>query len=851
MRYLRYVLYSLGALVLLLIVAIGIVFATFDPNEYKPRIVQLVKDRTGRTLSIGDIALNVFPKLGVRTGKLSLSERAGGGEFAHLESAQVYVALLPLLTKRLVVDEVRVDGARANLIKFANGSTNFEDLAKAAETPPPASAAPPSGRAIELDVAGVRVTNSRVTWQDRTSGTDLAVHIVELKTGRLADKRPSDIRLSATVQGDRPRLDLRIGLVSTLTFDLEGQRNRLQNLSANVEGTALDFSAIDVKVRGDLETHGAQQRVALSELRLEGKAARGNHRYNLDLSAPALEATPEALAVQGLALSASGSLGTMQLTQSSIKAPTVRVNLARNQVLVEGLSVSAKAKLSEDSVDLGLSAPRLQVTPESAGGESVVLTVKLDGTQRKVEASIRAAGLEGSARALKIASLALELDATLQDNAVKGRLTTPVTGNLETKVFELPKVAGDFNVTGPTLPGKNLRVPLRGLLRADLGKERVYADIATRFDESNIKAKGGIAGFAAPAYDFDVGIDVLNVDRYRAAEQKQAAPAQGPQREGPIDLSALKGLNLKGEVRIGRLQASNVKANDVRVSLRAHDGELEVDPVSANLYEGTAKGAIAVDANGNKFALNQTLTGVAIGPLLRDAVQKDVLEGKGSVTLAVNTHGATVGELKRALDGTARTALRDGAVKGIDLAGAVRRVKSKLSGGDVEGTAGTGEKTDFSEMSASFTIRQGVARNEDLDLKSPFLRVTGSGAVDIAQSTLDYVVKASVVGSMAGQGGKELSELRGLTIPVRVAGPFDKLGYKVQFSQMVRGSTKEQLDAAKRKGKEALEGLLNGDSEAEAEPQQPLQGEGGEPTEPAPPKRSKDELKKKLKDLLR
>ena len=125
--------------------------------------------------------------------------------------------------------------------------------------------------------------------------------------------------------------------------------------------------------------------------------------------------------------------------------------------------------------------------------------------------------------------------------------------------------------------------------------------------------------------------------------------------------------------------------------------------------------------------------------------------------------------------------------------------------------------------------------------------------MDIAQSTLDYVVKASVVGTMAGQGGKELSELRGLTIPVRVAGPFDKLGYKVQYSQIVRGSTKEQLDAAKRKGKEALEGLLNGDRDAaaEAEPQQPLQGEGGEPAEPAAPKRSKDELKKKLKELLR
>jgi AsmA protein len=859
--------------VLLLVAAIGVLVATFDPNDYKPRIVQLVKDKTGRTLSVaGDIGLKVFPKLGVQLGKLSLSERDGGGEFAHLEAAQVYVALLPLLASRVVVDEVRVDGLRANLIKFEDGSTNFDDLAKGGQPPSdtPKPSETPAGRPIEIDVDGIRVTDSRLTWQDRASGNDLAVHIAELKTGRIADKHPTDIQLSAAVQGAQPRLDLRMGLSGTLTFDLGQQLYRLQDLAAKLEGAAMDFSGIAVRMQGDLEALAAQQRVAISDLRLEGKAVRGTNRYNLDLSAPAIESTPEALAVEGLSLAATGSLGAMQLTQSSVKAPTLRVNLARNQVLVEGLSLSAKVRQDGDNLDVGLNAPRLQVTPDNAGGESMVLSLKLDGAQRAAAATVRVSGLEGSARALKIASLALELDARQQDNAIKGRLTTPVIGNLETRVFELPKLAGDFTVTGPTLPGKRLQVPLSGLVRADLGKERVVGDIATRFDQSNIKAKGGMTGFAAPAYDFDVAIDALNLDKYRAPEKKEApekqetTTAQGPQRDEPIDLSALKGMNLKGEIRIGRLQAANVKAANLRVSLRARDGKLDIDPLSANLYQGTVKGAIGVDANGNRFAVNQTLTGVAIGPLLRDAVQKDILEGKGSVALNVTARGATVSELMRALDGTARTVLRDGAVKGIDLAGAVRRVKTRLTGGDVEGSAAQGEKTDFSEMSASFTIRQGVARNEDLDLKSPFLRVTGSGEVDIPQSRLDYVVKTSVVGTMAGQGGKELSELHGLTIPVRVSGPFDKLGYKVQFSQMVRGTTKEQLEAAKRAGKEAVEGAARGKLEAllggrgapaEAKDGQPG-GEQAQQLAPKPPqderpKRPEDELKTKLKELLR
>ena len=136
MRYLKYTLYAVAAVVVLLAVAIGIIAATFDPNSYKPQIIQLAKDRTGRTLTIdGDIKLKIFPKLGAQVGKVALSERGSDKEFARLEAAQVYLALLPLLSKQVVVDEVRVDGLRASLVKFKDGTTNFADLGEEGAAP--------------------------------------------------------------------------------------------------------------------------------------------------------------------------------------------------------------------------------------------------------------------------------------------------------------------------------------------------------------------------------------------------------------------------------------------------------------------------------------------------------------------------------------------------------------------------------------------------------------------------------------------------------------------------------------------------------------------------------------------
>ena len=865
MKILKYALYALGAVVALLVVAVLIITATFDPNQYKPQIVQLVKDETGRTLAIvGDIKLKLFPKIGAQVGKVTLSERGSDQTFAGVETAQVFVALLPLLSKHVVVDEVRLDGLTANLVKLKDGTTNFSDLAGGAksEPKPQTKPAPPGGPApVNLDISGVRITNAHVTWKDQTNGNDVALDLTELKTGRIAEDIPSKVEMNLAIKGAQPKLDLKAALSGVLTFNLAKQHYGFKSLDANLQGAALAYRGIAVTLKADVDADGAAQHVRIVQLTLDGKAAQGSNSYNVKLSAPTIESSPELLAVDGLAGTASAVLGALQLTDSDFKAPHLRVNLAGQTVALEGLALNAKGKSGADNVEIHLQAPKLDVSPEHAKGESATLTAKLDGAQRNANVVVKLSGAEGSAKALKIAAFSVDVDARQQDNTIKGTLGTPITGNLETKVFELPRIVADFTVGGPTIPQKSMKVPLSGWVRADLGKEGVAADLTTKFDQSNIKAKLGLEKFAAPAYTFDVVIDQLNVDKYMPPKEKAPAGGSKPESKGkepekPIDLSALKDLNLDGKLKVGQLQVDNIKAANVRVDLKAHNGRLDVNPLAATMYQGTVAGALMVNANTNQYAAQQKLTGISIGPLLRDAANKDVLEGKGNVTLDVTTKGTLVSELKRALNGTARMELRDGAIKGIDLAGAVRAVKSKLGGQDAEGSGSQKEKTDFSELSASFALKNGVAHNEDLSLKSPFLRVTGAGDVDIAADSVNYVVKTGVVASMAGQGGKELGDLKGLSIPVRVSGPFDALKYKVEFSQMTRGASQEALketarEALRESVKKQLDkgqlkdlGKLLGNEQKSGT-------QSGDTGANQPAKRPEDQVKDRLRGLLR
>jgi AsmA protein len=219
-----------------------------------------------------------------------------------------------------------------------------------------------------------------------------------------------------------------------------------------------------------------------------------------------------------------------------------------------------------------------------------------------------------------------------------------------------------------------------------------------------------------------------------------------------------------------------------------------------------------VNADGNVVAMRENLVGVSINPLMKDLADKDLIEGHGDVRLDISTRGNTVAAMKKALGGSAAVALRDGAIKGINLAQSFREAKALISGKqDAIQQARISDKTDFTEMTASFRITNGVARNDDLAAKSPFLRLGGSGDIDIGNGRLDYLAKASVVGTSGGQGAKGLDQLQGVTIPVRATGPFDKLSYKIEYGAIAEGALKAKVDEKKEELKQrAKDELLKG-----------------------------------------
>src|SRR5467141_3383935 len=396
-----------------------------------------------------------------------------------------------------------------------------------------------------------------------------------------------------------------------------------------------------------------------------------------------------------------------------------------------------------------------------------------------------------------------------------GRIASGVPGKLSLSArVEATQPKADYQVR---LSG-DYRLNFEKQTFAFSGVDLKISDAAPGSKAPPLSLKGDVEFDASPqAIRFTLAADQVNLDRYLpppppkpGAGAPKGANVSWAKPEEPIDLSALKALNLKGDLKIERLIASNVKLERVHLGVKAAGGKVDAEPLTADLYQGKLSGAASANANTNRFALKADLGGVTLGPLLKDALNNDLLEGRGSVALDVQTGGATVSAMKKALSGNASLALRDSSLKGVNLGELLRKAKSlRGSNPPAEQGATPAERTDFTELGASFLIRNGVAHNDDLSAKSPLLRLAGSGDIDIGANSIDYLVKASVVASSGGQGGKELAELRGVTVPVKITGPLDAPRFRADLGAADGDAVKQRAEEKlKERVQDRLKGLL-------------------------------------------
>ncbi|MEZ9596286.1 AsmA family protein [Shewanella sp. 10N.261.52.F9] len=207
MKFLKWFFITLLGLVLALVLYVTVIF---DPNDFKPQIVDLVKEQTGRELAIGsDLSWTFFPSLGIELGQITLSNPDGFKNASMVAINQVVaeVALMPLLKKEVEISQLNLDGLTLMLETQKDGRTSFDGLAGEAsdksnvEQAKSTTSASSGSSLARLDIGGINITNTKITNIDNATQTEQVFSLKELTLGRfqLGEFAPLQYEFTATL----------------------------------------------------------------------------------------------------------------------------------------------------------------------------------------------------------------------------------------------------------------------------------------------------------------------------------------------------------------------------------------------------------------------------------------------------------------------------------------------------------------------------------------------------------------------------------------------------------------------------------------------------------------------------
>ena len=762
-KVIRIALALVAAFLLMLVVAALLLPRVVDPNDFRNHIEQAVAETTGRDFAIeGDIGLSFFPWLGLRLGAVEMGHAEGfeqADPFARIEGAQIRVRVLPLFRGRAEVDTLVLDGLQLHLARDATGRFNWDDLAPeegpAADEPTPVSEPRESDLTRDpleaLAVGGLRLNNATISWRDAISGETYRVSDLTLDIGAIAGGESVPLALRLRLESSEPELTGELRLSTRLDFDLVKQRFAATGMDLTLSTSSPLIPG------GQLDAELGWQRAAIdllddsAELDRLSLAALGT-RVDLDLRARNLTD----------ALRAEGDVS-LHLSEPAALGPVLG-----DELPLDLDSLAGSALQSAFLVDLAFDRAELY----------------------DLRAQLLDAILIGH----------VEADRLQTDSPTYGGMLTLDEMNpmqlLDRLGIELPPMEAK-----DALSRASLQFAFDGSLNHFMTEE-----LRLQLDHTTVTGQAGLARFDRPEIHFNLIVDQLDLDRYlppeadadEAAEPEAAAADDSPFLLPDFDLPTepLRAFDALGTLRAGHIKAAGLQVNNLRIDVHADEGRIDIAPFQLDLYNGQLLLESRLDATGDALGiqLNTELSGFQAGPLLVDLMDEPYVSGRTDLSIDIAGSGTTFREFRRNLNGDILFSFREGAVQGINLAELLTEAWARIE--DRDAPPHQASETDFAALAGSISITDGLARNDDLALQTPGLRVAGSGTVNLVSEVLDYELHAAVVRSLRGQGGEPIDDLTDLTIPIHFSGTLKEPRIRVLLRELLEMRAREAAQRA-------------------------------------------------------
>ena len=770
-----------GATLITTVVAIGIVIATVDPNDYRDEITELVKKETGRDLNIESLNLSFFPRFGLNLENTTLSNAKGFSEkdFLHIDTIQLGAAILPLLSQQLEVDTLTVHGLTLHLEKNSKGIANWADLIQSDSSfeekkeESTAEHKNPLDALASLKFGGLDIQQGEIHWHDQQANQDIQLTLHNFSTGTITFGEFFNIALSAESTLSAPNIKTELKLNIEAKLDKSGAY-AVRNLTLNTVITG-----------DDMPVEKVTQILNIPILNLTAE--------NNQLSLPRLTLKYDVIG---------GGKFPLQTIKGQLQVDALKGNLTTQAFDAKKVTLQSHltgGTLPNGEVETSLSMqPSINLTTEKAHLNQLIFTVL--GVD--IKGSVKATQITSSAQVNTQLNIAqTNLRAVLK----KLNIALPEMADSQTLTQFMASLNIDFNAKTQAIKLNTLNITL---------------------DDSQLNGSASVSQFNHPNIQYNLTLNTLDLNRYLPPPKEQpksTTPSSSEEIEVVLPAELLQKLTLNGTLKIGALTVNKLHPKNIVVTLKGKEGHILANPIKMDIFKTHVRAQAGVDVRNNKqkFSFKLNSQNIPIGDALMAVADLDKLGGTGSINLNITTAGSNVKNFKQNLNGTVSTNLTDGFIKGFNLAQSIREAQAKLSGKSLPPNK-TALQTDFSSFIAQASIKQGVITTQKLSAQAPFMRISGSGTIDLPNESLNYLVRTKIVASDKGQGGEELQSLNGLTLPVKLKGNYLSPKVSLDISGLLAEKTKAELEQKKEqvieetKGKvekqvkEQLDGFLKG-----------------------------------------
>lgn len=317
--------------------------------------------------------------------------------------------------------------------------------------------------------------------------------------------------------------------------------------------------------------------------------------------------------------------------------------------------------------------------------------------------------------------------------------------------------------------------------------------LQVHLDDSQVQGHLKLLAGDTAALQFDLSVDQIDLDRYRAPPGGRAAPSsEAPAPSSPSE----KPWEATGTLSIQSAKLAGLDLSNVRVSVAAKDKVLHLSPIDAQVDGGRLAGDATWDSQGAIPALtvDAQLTGIDMARLLANTAGKGRLSGRATLILKATGHGAGADGILKTLNGHLDADLADGALEGIDVGYELGVAQALIDRSAASPRASTG-RTPFQAFKLSSQITNGIAATHDLSIASQALKVAGQGSANLATKDIDFKLLASVLTAPA----------RSTDIPLKVTGTYAAPTVRPDIEGLAKDQLKQKLqDILKKNGLRGL-----------------------------------------------